>query len=127
MGRGLVVAIAAGILGWSGIGIAGNQSAPPTHPAAQAALRYFESVRDRDFEKLLRELRRPAPSPPFRAVILENLPPEGRLSPTNREDRQAGVYKAPPEVARAGRQYRSPAVHIRRRCVYRSARPSVSC
>ena len=62
MGRGLVVAVAAGILGWSGIAIAGNQSAPPTHPAAQAALRYFESVRDRDFETLLRELRRPAPS-----------------------------------------------------------------
>ena len=80
MGRGLVVAVAAGILGWSCIAAGGNQLAPPTHPAAQAALRYFESVRDRDFETLLRELRRPAPSPTFRAVILENLPPEGRLS-----------------------------------------------
>ena len=65
MRRGLVVAVAAGILDWSGIAIAANQSAPPTHPAAKAALRYFESVRDRDFETVLRELRRPAPSPPF--------------------------------------------------------------
>ena len=84
MGRGLAVAVAAGILGWSGIAIAGNQMRLPTHPAAQAALRYFESVPDRDFLALLRELRRPAPSPAFRALILENLPPQG-LSPTDRE------------------------------------------
>ena len=44
MGRGLVAAVAAGILGWSGIASAGNQKDRPTHPAAQAALRYFESV-----------------------------------------------------------------------------------
>ena len=93
MGRGLVVAVAAGILGWSCIAAGGNQLAPPTHPAAQAALRYFESVRDRDFETLLRELRRPAPSPTFRAVILENLPPEGRLSPTNRETAKLAAIK----------------------------------
>ena len=93
MGRRLVVAVAAGILGWSGIVIAGNQLAPPTHPAAQAALRYFESVQDRDVETFLRELRRPAPSPSFRAVILENLPPEGRLSPTNQETAQLAAIK----------------------------------
>ena len=50
----------------------GNQMARPPHWAAQAALRYFESVQDRDFETFLLGLRRPAPSPPFRAVILEN-------------------------------------------------------
>ena len=43
-------------------------------------------MHDRDFEIFLRGLRRPAPSPPFRAVILENLPPEGRLSPTSQEE-----------------------------------------
>ena len=58
MGRGLVAAVAAGILGWSGIASAGNQKDRPTHPAAQAALRYFESVRNRGFETFLRELRR---------------------------------------------------------------------
>jgi hypothetical protein len=93
MGRGLIVAVAAGMLGCSGIAIAANQLAPPTHPAARAALRYFESVRDRDFETLLRELRRPAPSALFRAVILENLPPEGRLSPTNQETAKLAAIK----------------------------------
>ena len=56
-------------------------------------MRYFESVQDRDFETLLRELRRPAPSPPFRAVILKSLPPEGRLSPTNQETAQLAAIK----------------------------------
>jgi Zn-dependent protease with chaperone function len=93
MGRRLVVAVVAGILGSSGIADADNQLAPPTHQAAQAALRYFESVRDRDFETLLRELRRPAPSPPFRAVILENLPPGGRLTPTNQETAKLAAIK----------------------------------
>jgi len=93
MGPRLIVAVAAGMLGCSGIAIAGNQLAPPTHPAAQAALRYFESVRERDFETLLRELRRPAPSPLFRAVILENLPPAGRLSPTNQETAKLAAIK----------------------------------
>ena len=88
MGRRLVAAVAAGMLGWSGIGIAGNQKDRPTHPAAQAALRYFESVRDRGFETLLRELRRPAPPAASRALILESLPIEGGLSPTDREARQ---------------------------------------
>ena len=85
MGRGLVAAVAAGILGWSGIASAGNQKDRPTHPAAQAALRYFESVRNRGFETFLRELRRPAPPAASRALILENLPIEGGLSPTDRE------------------------------------------
>jgi Zn-dependent protease with chaperone function len=85
MGRGLVVAVAAGILGWSCIATGGNQLAPPTHPAAQAAQRYFESVRNRDFETFLRELRQPPPPPAIRALILENLPPQGGLSPTDRE------------------------------------------
>lgn len=85
MGRGLVVAVAAGMLGCSGIAIAGNQKDQPTHPAAQAALRYFESVRNRGFETVLRELRRPAPPAASRALILENLPIEGGLSPTERE------------------------------------------
>src|SRR5262245_19366764 len=93
MGRGLVAAVAAGMLGWSGIAIAGNQKDRPTHPAAQAALRYFESVRDHDFETLLRELRPPAPSPPFRAVVLETLPPEGGLSPTDRETAKLAAIK----------------------------------
>ena len=88
MGRGLVAAVAVGILGWSGIAIAGNQKDRPTHPAAQAALRYFESVRNRGFETLLRELRRPAPPAASRALILENLPIEGGLSPTDREARK---------------------------------------
>ena len=73
------------MLGCSGIAIAGNQSTPPTHPAAQAALRYFESVRDRGFETLLQELRQPPPPAAMRARILENLPEQGGLSPTDRE------------------------------------------
>jgi Zn-dependent protease with chaperone function len=92
MGRGLIVAVA-GMLGWSGIAVAGDQLAPPTHPAAQAALRFFESAQDRGFEVLLRELRRPAPSTAFRAVILENLPSEGRLSPTNQETARLAAIK----------------------------------
>ena len=56
-------------------------------------MRYFESVHDRDFEIFLRELQRPAPSPPFRAVILENLPPEGRLSPTSQEEAKLTAIK----------------------------------
>ena len=85
MGLRLIVAVATGILGWSCIAVAGNQIPPPTHPAARAALRYFESVRNRDFETFLRELRQPAPPPVIRALILENLPPQGGLSPTDRE------------------------------------------
>jgi Zn-dependent protease with chaperone function len=93
MGHGLIVAVAAGMLGWSGIAIAGNPLAPVTHPAAQAALRYFESVQDRDFETLLRELRQPAPPPAIRALILENLPSEGRLSPTNQDTAKLAAIK----------------------------------
>src|SRR5688572_30609173 len=94
MRRRLVVAVAAGILGappWTAA--AGNRIAPPTHRAAQAALRYFESVQNRDFERLLHELRRPAPPRAFRAVILENLPPEARLVPTHQETAKLAAIK----------------------------------
>jgi hypothetical protein len=57
----------------------------PTDPAAQAALRYFESIRVTDFETLLRQLRRPAPPPSVRARAIKNLPIEQKLTPSVQE------------------------------------------
>jgi hypothetical protein len=88
-----VAATAAGVLSWSLTAAAGNHTALPTHPAAQAALRYFGSVQGRDFETWLRELRRPAPSRAFRSFILENLPADGRLSPTDQEAARLGAIR----------------------------------
>jgi hypothetical protein len=85
MAREIVVALGvAGIL--VGSGTAGTaQQDQPTHPAAQAALQYFESVKDADFEGLLIQLRRPPPSPTVRTTVIRNLPKEGALTPTPRE------------------------------------------
>ena len=82
MGRGFVVAW--GILGTLfGCGTAASsQKDQPMHPAAQAALRYFEGVHEAAVDAFLRQLRRPAPSPTVRALIIKRLPIEGELSPT---------------------------------------------
>jgi hypothetical protein len=83
MDRKLVVAVVvAGMLGGSRTTVAARQTDPPTHPAALAALRYFESVQHGDFDAFLRQLRRPAPSPAIRAIAIAKLPEKGRLTPT---------------------------------------------
>jgi peptidase M48-like protein len=85
MGREIVTAlIVAGILGGSGTAAASKKD-QPTHRAAQAALQYFESVHDADFEAFLRQKRRPAPSPLERAMVIKNLAKEGELTPTAQE------------------------------------------
>ena len=57
----------------------------PTHSAALAALQYFESVPDADFDALMSRLRG-APLPPeVRALVIANLPREGELVPTRKE------------------------------------------
>ena len=70
-----------------------SQKDQPTHPAAQAALRYFESVQDEDVDALLRRLRRPAPVPEVRAIVTRNLPKEGDLSPTAQEAAKLAVIR----------------------------------
>ena len=92
MGRDIVVAVGVAIL--SGSGIAGTrQTDQPTHRAAQAALRYFESVQDADFDAFLRQIRRPAPSPAVRAMLIRNLPIEGELSPTAAESAELAAIR----------------------------------
>ena len=82
-----IVAMVLGLVGT----VAGSVSAVqreverPSDQAAQVALRYFESVQVRDFDTLLRELRRPAPPASVRAWVIKNLPPEGALTPTAEE------------------------------------------
>ena len=57
----------------------------PTHKAALAAMRYFESAPDADYDALINRLRG-APLPPaVRAAVIENLPLEGELRPTLEE------------------------------------------
>ena len=80
MGREFIVTLGiVGTLSASGTNGTSNKD-QPTHPAAQAALRYFESVQDQDVDALLRRLRRPAPVPEVRAIVIRNLPKEGDLS-----------------------------------------------
>ena len=93
MGREFVVALGTvGILFASGTD-ATSQKSQPTHPAAQAALRYFEWVQDADVDAFLRQLRRPAPSSTVRAIIIRNLPEEGELSPTAPEAAKLAVIR----------------------------------
>jgi hypothetical protein len=72
--------VAAGILVGSRTVVASKQTDPPTHPAAQAALRFFESVQDGDFDGFLRQLRRPSPA--SRGIEIARLPKEGQVIPT---------------------------------------------
>ena len=93
MGREIVIAQAiAGILVGSGT-VATSQHDRPTHPAAQAALRHFESVQNADFDGLLHQLRRPAPSSTVRDIVIRNLPKEGALTPTAREAAKLAVLR----------------------------------
>ena len=80
--RIVVAAVVAGMMGGSRTAVASKQTDPPTHPAALAALRFFEAVQDGDFDAFLRRLRQPPPSPAFRTIVVENLPEKGRLTPT---------------------------------------------
>jgi hypothetical protein len=93
MAREIVVALGvAGILVGSGTACTGQQD-QPTHPAARAALQYFESVKNADFEDFLLRLRRPPPSPTVRAIVIKNLPEEGALTPTAREAAKLAVIR----------------------------------
>ena len=67
------------------VGAVAQEEEPPTDQPAQAALRYFESAHVTDFDTLLHQLRRPAPSASVRARVIKNLPQEGELTPTARE------------------------------------------
>ena len=103
MGREFVVALGiAGFLFGSGTA-ATSQRDQPTHPAAQAALRYFESVPNADFDAVLHQLRRPAPSPTVRAIVIRNLPKEGELTPTAQEAAKLAVI--PPILALHEREH----------------------
>lgn len=103
MGREIVTAlVVAGILGGSGTAAASEKD-QPTHRAAQAALRYFESVQDADFDAFLRQLRRPAPSSIVRAIVINNLPKEGELTPTAQEAAKLAAIR--PLLAFHGRDH----------------------
>jgi hypothetical protein len=83
MDRTTVVAVVvAGMVGGSMPAVASKQTDPPTHPAAVAALRFFEAIQDGDFDGFLRRLRPPAPSSLIRAIEVARLPEKGRLTPT---------------------------------------------
>jgi hypothetical protein len=85
MGREIVIVLAvAGILGGSATAAASRKD-QPRHQAAQAALQYFESVQELDFEAWLQHLRRPAPPPDVREMVIRTLPEEGELTPTAQE------------------------------------------
>jgi hypothetical protein len=102
--RIVVVAVAAaGILGGSRAAAGSNESDLPTHRAALAALRYFESVQEGEFDALLRKLRRPAPSPAVRAMVIASLPKEGELAPT--ADEAAKLAAVRPLLAFHGRDH----------------------
>jgi len=103
MGREIVTAlIVAGILGGSGTAAASKKD-QPMHRAAQAALQYFQSVQDADFDAFLPRLRRPAPSPLVRAIVIKNLPKEGELTPTAQEAAKLAVLR--PLLAFHGRDH----------------------
>lgn len=82
-----IIVLVLGLVGT--VGVSENAVAQdgkrPTHPAAQAALRYFESIRVADFETLLSQLRRPAPPPSVRARVSKNLPVQDKLTPSVQE------------------------------------------
>jgi hypothetical protein len=85
MGREIVIVLAiAEVLNGSAT-VAASEKDQPTHRSAQAALRHFESVQDLDFESWLQRLRRPAPSPREREMVIRTLPEEGELIPTAHE------------------------------------------
>jgi hypothetical protein len=103
MAREIVVAlVVAGILGGSGT-VAASKKDQPTHRAAQAALRYFESVQNADFDAFLHQLRRPAPSPAGRAMVVRTLPEEGELTPTAQEAAKLDAIR--PVLALHGREH----------------------
>jgi len=80
----VLVLVLVGTVGVS-VNAVAEEGKRPTDPAAQAALRYFESIRVADFETLLRQLRRPAPPPSVRARVIRNLPVEEKLTPSVQE------------------------------------------
>jgi Zn-dependent protease with chaperone function len=82
-----IIVLVLGFVGTVGVSVnaVAQEGKRPTDPAAQAALRYFESIRVTDFETLLRQLRLPAPPPSVRARVIKNLPVEGILRPTTQE------------------------------------------
>ena len=104
MDRKMVVAlVVVGMLGESRAAVGSDETDPPTHRAALAALRYFESVRDGEFDAFLRELRRPAPPPELRAMVIAGLPKEGELAPT--ADEAAKLAAVRPLLAFHGREH----------------------
>ena len=101
MGNEIAVALGiAGILLGSAADAAPHHG-QPTHPAARAALRYFESFQDTHLDAVLAQLRRPAPSPAVRALVIKNLPEEGKLIPTAHEAAKLAVIR--PMLALHGR------------------------
>ena len=103
MGREFVVA--AGIVGmlFGASTAASSQKDQPTHPAAQAALRYFESIEDANFDALLHQLRRPSLSPAVRDMVIRNLPKEGELIPSPQEAARLAIIR--PLLAFHGREH----------------------
>jgi hypothetical protein len=78
---------------WRVFGDAAAQEKSSTYPSAQAALRYFESIHTADFDALLRQLRRPAPTAAVRAKVIETLPQEGELTATSKEAAKLEVLR----------------------------------
>ena len=99
-----IVAMVLGLVGTvaGSVGAVQREVERPSDQAAQVALRYFESVQVRDFDTLLRELRRPAPPASVRAWVIKNLPPEGALTPTAEE--AAKLHVLLPVLAFHGRE-----------------------
>jgi Zn-dependent protease with chaperone function len=99
----MVAVVVAGMVGGSMTAVASKQADPPTHPAALAALRYFESVQDGDFDGFLRQLRQPAPPPAIRGIEIARLPKKGEVTPT--ADQAAKLAAIRPLLAFHGREH----------------------
>jgi hypothetical protein len=102
MRHGIVIAAAvAGILATSA-SAAASKKGQPTHPAARAALLYFESIQGTGVEVFIRQLRRTLPSRAHSARVITSLPQEGNLIPTARE--AAKLASIRPVMAFHGRE-----------------------
>ena len=85
MARNIILVL--GLVGIVGVSVTAGarEGTRPIDPAAQAALRYFESIGVTGFAALLQRLRRPAPPPSVRARVIKNLPVEQKVTPTVQE------------------------------------------
>jgi hypothetical protein len=100
-----IIVMVLGLVGTVSVSIkaVAHQAERPTDPVAQAALQYFESFQGTDFDTLLHQLGRPAPTAYVRAWVIKNLPEEGQLTPTAEEAAKLEVLL--PVLAFHGREH----------------------